>query len=93
VVLGGQQVRFWVTAADPDLPYGDFLTYTIDEALPIGASINFQSGLFIWNIDFGFPEGVHSFTFRVTDGGGLSASQVAKFTVKYLKVYLPLIKR
>jgi hypothetical protein len=93
VASGGQQVRFWVTATDPDLPYGDFLTYTIDETLPKGASINYQSGLFIWNIDFGYPEGLRTFTFRVTDGMGLSASQVVKITVDYSKVFLPLIRR
>jgi hypothetical protein len=92
-VLVGKQLTFWVQASDPDLSYGDVLTYSVEGTLPSGASINSQTGFFRWLVPVNQPEGTYNFTFQVSDGGGLSASQVVKIRVNYLKVYLPLIMR
>jgi hypothetical protein len=92
-VLVGNPLTFWVQATDPDLTYGDILTYSVDEALPNGSSLNAQTGFFRWVVPTTQPEDTYTFTFRVTDGAGLSASQVVKITVNYLKLYLPLMIR
>jgi hypothetical protein len=89
----GTRLAFWVFATDPDIPYGDSLTYSIDGILPDGASIDPQTGFFKWDVPNSQPEGEYILTFRVTDSQGLSASQAVKILVYYLKVYIPLTIR
>jgi len=90
----GKQVTFYAQATDPDLPYGEHLTYSIDESLPSGASINSATGLFNWAVPLNQGSGVFTFTVRVTDSGGLSASKtVKKIIVASPRLYLPLIIR
>jgi hypothetical protein len=92
-VLVGTRLMFWVSATDPDLPYGDVLTYSIDGTLPSGASIDPQTGLFIWDVPALQTGGPYVFTFRVTDSQGQSASQPVKILVYYPNLYMPLIVR
>jgi hypothetical protein len=94
VVDTGKQVTFWAQATDPDLPYGDHLTYSIDEALPSGASMDSETGFFSWPVPVDQRSSVFTFTVRVTDSGGLSAFQIVKITVvAHLKIYMPFIFR
>lgn len=92
-VVVGRLVILWVQGTDPDLPYGDSLTYSVDEPLPSGASLNSTTGLFVWAVPVGQAEGVYTFTFRLTDSQAASDFQSVNITVIYLKVYLPLIMR
>jgi hypothetical protein len=92
VIDSGNQVTFWAQATDPDLPYGEHLTYSIDEALPSGASMDSGTGFFNWPVPADQGSGVFNFTVRVTDSGGLSASQMVKITVvAHRKIYIPII--
>lgn len=94
VVENGKQVTFRDLGTDPDLPYGDHLTYSIDEALPSGAAIDPETGLFNWSVPANQGSRVFIFTVRVTDSGGLSSSQQAKITVEaHLMTYIPVIVR
>jgi hypothetical protein len=93
-VIAGNQVTFWALGADPDQPYGDTLTYSIDEALPAGASINSQTGYFRWPVPASQTSSLFTYTVRVTDGGSLSATRTVKITVKAKpKVLLPMVVR
>jgi hypothetical protein len=92
-VLIGTRLAFWASATDPDFPYGEILTYSIDGTLPSGASINPQSGFFKWDVSISTLKGDYIFTFRVTDSQGLSASQPVKVSVYYPKFFLSLIVR
>lgn len=89
----GTRLAFWVSATDPDLPYGDTLTYSVDGTLPSGASIDPQTGLFLWDIPRYQTGGNYVLTFRVTDSQGLSASLPVKIYVHYPDIYLPLLVR
>ncbi len=91
VVENGNQVTFWASGTDPDLPYGDLLTYSIDETLPSGASIDPVTGFFSWVVPINQGSSVFTFTVRVTDSGGLSAFQQVKITViSQLFIYIPI---
>ena len=93
-VTAGNQATFWVLGTDPDQPYGDTLTYSIDEALPAGASINPQSGFFRWTVPASHLGGVFNFTVRVTDSGSSSSTRTAKITViAKPRLLLPFINR
>ncbi len=92
VVNNGKQVTFWALATDPDLPYGDYLTYSIDEALPNGASMDSETGFFNWPVPANQGSGVFIFTLRVTDSGDLSTSQKVKITV-VTPLYMPVLLR
>jgi hypothetical protein len=90
----GSQVTFWALASDPDLPYGDTLTYSIDEVLPAGASINPLTGLFRWPVPASQLNSVFVFTVRVTDNGSSSATRVVTITVvEKPRLLLPFINR
>jgi hypothetical protein len=94
VVENGKQVIFWAQATDPDLPYGDHLTYSIDEELPGGASMDSEKGFFSWLVPVNQGSDVFTFTVRVTDSEGLSAYQVMKIQiVAHLNIYLPVMFR
>jgi hypothetical protein len=94
VVENGKQVTFWALATDPDLPYGDHLTYSIDETLPSGASLDPATGFFNWAVPANQGSKVFTFTVRVTDSGGLSATQPVIITVNaHLFIHVPMIVR
>ncbi len=62
-VLAGQTVGFQLTAGDPD---GDPLIFGAD-LLPDGASLNTETGAFVWVTDAG-DRGTHAVDFWVFDG-------------------------
>jgi hypothetical protein len=89
----GTRLVLWASATDPDLPYGDSLTFSVDGVLPSGASINPDTGFFKWDVPADQAGGNYFLTFRVTDSKGQSASQPVKILVYYPGIYLPLIVR
>jgi hypothetical protein len=70
-VAEGSILSFMVDAYDPDLPY-DTLTFTLDEG-PEGATIDPTTGSFSWTPGDG--PALETVTVRVTDNGGLSATE------------------
>jgi len=92
--VNGGLVTFIAQATDADLPYGDHLTYAIDEALPSGASLDPATGVFTWAVSPLQGSAVFNFTVRATDSGGLSATQPVKITItSTLLSYLPALIR
>jgi hypothetical protein len=90
----GKELTFYAQATDPDISYGqDYLTYDTVEELPAGASIDPISGLFRWSIPGNHVSGKYTFTMRVTDSQGLTATQTVNITVPNFKLMLPLINR
>ena len=73
----GQVCTFKVTASDPDA--GDALAYSLDAAPP-GMTINAASGAIVWTPAIA-QIGNHSVAVRVTDRGGLFATQTFTATV------------
>lgn len=93
-VTAGNQVTFWALGSDPDLPYGDTLTYSVVGALPAGASIDLQTGFFRWPVPASYPDSTLTYTVRVTDVGGLFAERAVKISVTAKpRLLLPLIVR
>jgi len=68
-----------VNATDPDLPFGDVLVYSLTTATA-GMSIDASTGLIQWMPDIHSPTPV-TIVVRVTDSGGLSATQSYLITV------------
>ncbi len=90
----GKQLIIQLLATDPDLPYGDHLTYSVDETLPSGASINSSTGLFVWMVSPLQGSHIFTFTMRVTDSAGLSSSRTVKITINsHFKLYFPFTFR
>ena len=73
----GQPCPFKVTASDPDA--GDVLRYSFDAAPP-GMAIDAASGAIIWTPGIA-QIGNHAVAVRVTDRGGLFATQTFTATV------------
>jgi hypothetical protein len=90
----GKELAFYVQATDPDLPYGDYLTYDTVETLPAGATVDPITGLFRWPVPANQRSEVFTFTVRVTDSGtpSLSATQPVKIKIGF-QLMLPLITR
>lgn len=63
----GQLLTFTATASDADVPVNT-LTYSLQGAIPAGASINPTTGAFTWT-PTAAQIGPHSLTIRVTDNG------------------------
>ena len=72
-----QLYQYDVQATDPDP--GDTLVFSLDDA-PAGMTIDPATGLISWTPATG-QAGDHAVTVRVTDAGGLSASQTFTITV------------
>jgi parallel beta-helix repeat protein len=62
-----------VTAGDADLPYGDFLTFSLTTA-PAGMAIDSATGVITWTPAWG-QIGLNAVVVKVTDSLGLSATQ------------------
>ena len=74
-----EAVRFTLTATDPDKEDEGKLKFSAAN-LPQGAQLDAASGAFSWTPSF-LQAGTYTVTFKVTDGGGLSAEQNAQITV------------
>ncbi|MCF7762442.1 MAG: immunoglobulin domain-containing protein [Verrucomicrobia bacterium] len=79
VLAEGSELRFAARTTDVD---GDVLDYSIEGAPP-GASIDRQSGVFVWRPDESQGPGVYTITVRATDPGGFNAART--FTVNVLE--------
>ena len=75
----GLLYQYDVEATDPDLSFGDVLTFSLDAA-PAGVSIDASSGLIQW-IASEAQVGSHIITTRVTDAQGLFATQTYNLIV------------
>lgn len=95
LVRTGRNVTFTVTATDPDLPYGDLLSFSILEPLPAGAV--FESGVFSWTAKWTpLHKEPYTFTVVVTDSGlpePGTDQQVVRVTVVPERTYFPVISR
>jgi hypothetical protein len=92
LIGNGQQLTFWANATDPDLPYGEHLTYSLDGTYPAGARIDADTGFFRWVVPARQSSQVFTITVKVTDSGGLSATQPVKITIDaHLEIYLPSV--
>ena len=69
----GESVTFTATATDADLP-AQVLTFSLTGDVPPGASIDPDSGSFLWDTDERHGPGEYTFEVRVTDESGLSDS-------------------
>ncbi len=76
--LEGQEVRYTITAEDPDLPHGDALTYYAS-SFDVFVQVSPTSGLLTFPTEKGFVKDVRIFV-RVTDT--LGASDEATLTVR-----------
>jgi ELWxxDGT repeat protein len=74
----GSLLTFTATASDTDI--GDVLRYSLGSGAPVGAAIDPVTGVFTWRPDDGAAQ-TTSVLIRVTDKGGLSATQVVPLTV------------
>lgn len=70
-----------VTASDPDLP-GQPLSFSLEGAVPAGASIDQATGEFAWTPEEGQGPAVYDFTVRVRDSEGLSAVAPIRISVR-----------
>ncbi len=87
-----KELTFYAQATDPDISYGqDYLTYDIVEELPAGASMDPVSGLFRWPIPANQVGGKYTYTVRVTDSQGSTATQTVNITISSYKLMLPII--
>lgn len=83
VIPEGGELRFGVVASDID---GDVLDYALEGA-PSGATIDSQSGVFVWIPTENQGPGSFDITVRASDPGGFNAARV--FTVNVLEVNSP----
>lgn len=82
IVNEGQVLSFTAHATDADTPASD-LTYSLTGSVPVGATINPQTGLFTWTPAEGQGPGTYSFSVVVLDNGtpALSDSKPVQVTV------------
>lgn len=93
-VLSGDDVSFTVTATDPDLPYGDVLTFLTPSNLAADATFDTASGTFIWNpLWSNTQSNVYAITFAVKDTAGLIDQQTVTVTVNPMQIMLPIAVR
>ncbi len=76
----GAELTFTAAANDPDVP-ANTLTFSLDAGGPSGASIDPSTGAFSWTPPLGLAPASVDVTVRVTDGDGLSDSQIVPITV------------
>ncbi|MEA4926983.1 MAG: putative Ig domain-containing protein [Syntrophomonadaceae bacterium] len=79
-VSEGSALTFTALGTDVDIP-ADTRTYSLEEAAPNGASINSATGAFAWTPTEADGPGSYTFTVKVTDSGGLFASEEITVTV------------
>jgi hypothetical protein len=82
----GQTLSFIATATDPN---GDELTFILDDSAPEGASIDPNSGEFIWTPTADQAPGEYEITVLVTDNGSPSLVDSETFTVTVTEINLP----
>jgi outer membrane protein assembly factor BamB len=87
IVEGGTLV-FTNSANDPDQP-SQQLTFTLDPAAPMGASIDSTSGVFTWTPTEDQGPGAYVITVRVTDNGAPPLSDIKDFTVAVMETNSP----
>ncbi len=76
----GSVVTFQATATDADLP-PQTLTYTLGVGAPAGASVDPNSGIFVWATPDDTGPTTNSITLTVTDNGPGNLSDTKSFTV------------
>lgn len=76
----GQTVALTAMGADSDFP-AQLLSYSLDAGAPNGASINANTGQFLWTPSLAQAPGNHVITVRVTDNGVPALSAARSFTV------------
>jgi len=79
----GQTLSFGVQASDADVP-AQTLTYSLDVGAPNGATINQNTGLFVWTPTAGQTPSTNQVTVRVTDNGNPAMSTTQTFTITVL---------
>jgi len=80
VVKQGASLAFTVAATDADLP-PQALSYTLEGAVPEGATLNATTGAFFWAPNASQTPSTNSLTLRVTDNGPVPLSFAETFTV------------
>ncbi len=76
----GSLLALTATASDPDVP-ADGLTFSLEAGAPAGTAIDSASGAFTWTPTEAQGPGDYQVTLRVTDTGGLFATQSFGVTV------------
>jgi hypothetical protein len=76
----GQTLTFTIFASDPDAP-PEKLTFSLDNALPAGATINPATGLFSWTPLAVPAPSTNLATVRVSDNGTPSLSATRSFNI------------
>lgn len=90
----GDVISFTVTATDPDIPYGDQLTFLTPTNLPAGATFDPTSGSFIWNPLWSATQSNnYAITFVVKDQANATDQQTVHITVNPMKITLSIIRR
>jgi hypothetical protein len=80
VATVGSQLTFTVLATDPDVP-ANGLRFTLDTGAPDGASINPNTGIFVWVPSLSQAGGTYNVTVRVTDDGSPNLNDSKTFRV------------
>ena len=75
----GTPYNYQLDATDPNLP-NDTLAYSLIAPIPAGMTVNQTTGLISW-VPSSLQVGVHTVKARVTDAGGLYATQTLTMTV------------
>jgi ELWxxDGT repeat protein len=90
-VTAGQLLSFTAVGSDNDVP-ANSLTYSLQGTVPVGASLDPNTGAFTWTPTAG-QVGPHSLTLRVTDNGSpnLFAEQVVSITVEAIPNQAPTL--
>ena len=93
-VLSDGDVSFAVTTTDPDLPYGDTLTFLQPTGLPADATFDTVSGTFIWSpLWSNTRSNVYPIQFEVKDAAGLTDRMTLFITVNPIVIMLPIMMR
>jgi cytochrome c peroxidase len=77
--VAGTPYNYQLDATDPNLP-NDTLTYSLLAPIPAGMKVSQTTGLISW-VPSSTQVGVHTVKARVTDAGGLYATQTLTMTV------------
>jgi hypothetical protein len=100
IVASGDLVYFLATATDPDMAYGDSLTYSLVAPSPAGMIINASNGVFIWATPNTLEPGTYKVTIKVTDSDLNSDTQEVTIVVYQgipvtggATIFLPVLKK